>query len=259
MHCFEWNTHLSDFLDGTIEPGHAEPLQSHLADCHDCQERVHRHQVLVSALRNQTVYVSATDAGHSSKTKAWRRTWIRTREWWIARPWLIRNFAEGAALAVSLVLLFAWTPKIKVLYDQYLERKFHDSNPGVLAPESASENPLPSQTPETASTTTDELDVPALPDKVGEGEIWRINITTESLADLKQDVRSVLHGASGLEENAVPGGIQFSMVLPKENVLDVTKRLEGLSRGKKFSWFKSPYRKELAAGKTRVVVWITEL
>ncbi len=123
----------------------------------------------------------------------------------------------------------------------------------------------------TAGTGTDDSKIVA-----GDSEIWRFILKTDSPHEIRGKVVQILTalkvpantpGVGGIE---APGGIQFDLLLPKEIVAPIKKQLqsiappvpEGMSEtpvADTFTWYKNRSKSPIPQGKTRVVIWLSQI
>jgi hypothetical protein len=106
--------------------------------------------------------------------------------------------------------------------------------------------------------------------KVGASEIWRFSLRGENLREVRSRVVRLLASkspdAAGLE---APGGVQFNLLVPQDQVLTIMKGLRLLaeesaassqvSRENAFTWFRNASKTPIPAGQTRVIIWISQL
>ena len=122
-----------------------------------------------------------------------------------------------------------------------------------------------------AGSGTDDAKVVA-----GDSEIWRFILKTDSPHEIRAKVVQILSalkvpadtpGVGGIE---APGGIQFDLMLPKDVVAPIKKQLqsiappvpEGMSEtpvADTFTWYKNRSKSPIPAGKTRVVIWLSQI
>jgi hypothetical protein len=113
---------------------------------------------------------------------------------------------------------------------------------------------------------------------VQEGEIWRFYIRTESPRDVRPKIQQLLKSldlgeystnANGLE---APGGIQFDLLVPKANVTPIKQEVDKLAQAilqetgnlnlnlsQVFTWYRSKSKKPIPAGKTRIIIWLSQI
>ncbi len=116
--------------------------------------------------------------------------------------------------------------------------------------------------------------------KIGNAEIWRFNVKTDSPEDLREIVREFLGsmpetknipGSSGIK---APGGIQFSLMVPRTVVSKIKDKMSQLASShdsttdhstQKFTWYRNRYRGDRTnksvppEGQTRVVIWLSQM
>lgn len=117
------------------------------------------------------------------------------------------------------------------------------------------------------------------------GEIWRFGIKTPSPKELRPEILKVLQSVqaefSPLKKGGVeaPGGIQFDALIPKDKSLALKDQLQELARlhqseppegatpaaaevntsHAQFTWYKNRAKKPMPAGKTRVIIWLSQI
>lgn len=111
--------------------------------------------------------------------------------------------------------------------------------------------------------------------KVGKSQIWRFNLRSESPSRLRVKVIKTLidlgvpSDAKGLGGVEAPGGIQMDLLVDSSQVQAIKQTLEKLappedpvastySLRQSFAWFKNHSKKELPAGKSRVIIWLSQ-
>lgn len=114
------------------------------------------------------------------------------------------------------------------------------------------------------------------PVKVGNSEIWRFNMKTDSPHEIRPRIVQLLTDLNiptstpGLGGTEAPGGIQFDLMLPQSVVPALKKQLqrlapptpEGLAGspvGETFTWYKNRSRHPIPAGQTHVVIWLSQM
>ncbi len=111
--------------------------------------------------------------------------------------------------------------------------------------------------------------------RVGQSEIWRFNIRTDSPEDLREMVKEYLDSLgqdrtlAGSDGIKAPGGIQFNLLLPREYVSELKNKMHLFAKSyvgdpnstvsDTFTWYKIKSRKRIPSGKTRVVIWLSQI
>lgn len=150
-------------------------------------------------------------------------------------------------------------------------RDAHEESGQDFMDEAASDDSLYSES---------EIDLPVVDPKsavkVGSREIWRFNLKTDSPRELRMKVVQVLQhlkidpetpGLGGIE---APGGIQFDLIVPQSAVPGIKAELERIAPSapegttdaalsNSFTWYKNLSRRPIPAGKTRVVIWLSQI
>jgi hypothetical protein len=114
--------------------------------------------------------------------------------------------------------------------------------------------------------------------KVGASEIWRFNLKTDSPREVQPRVIQLLKslgvptttpGLAGIE---APGGIQFDLLVDPSVIGPLRNGLRKLTPGAatgaaetaptanaQFTWYKNKSKTRMAAGKTRIVIWLSQV
>lgn len=134
----------------------------------------------------------------------------------------------------------------------------------------------PDDEDELEDSSTSRASEEAQPIKVGSSEIWRFNLKTDSPHELRPQIVRVFTelripaqtpGIGGLE---APGGIQFDVLVPQSAVASLKRNLQKLSPppakdsenadiGETFTWYRNRSKRKLPDGKTRVVIWLSQM
>jgi anti-sigma factor RsiW len=117
---------------------------------------------------------------------------------------------------------------------------------------------------------------------VGSSEIWRFNLKLDSPYEMRPKIVKTLTdlglppstvGLGGIE---APGGIQFDLLVPQHSVTTLKKQLQKLAPinastantapprphflvQENFTWYKNKSKKPIPHGKTRVVIWLSQM
>lgn len=298
MNCFGWQNISSDFIDGTLIGVRKKEADAHLDGCERCAERYRRYRLIIDSIADQprstlpipirkaplSVALPKADASRFS-----RRRWERV-------PWYLRTTVEASAIVFVTLLGISSAPKIRALYEQKVERSLSELGNGfsdggessTAVARSVSNGPATGE----ASAHVDEFsgegenedeeneDTPEIDDeiRVGNADIWRFILKTDSPQELQPKVTAFLKSlraagepdtgeASGVR---APGGIQFDLLLPQDAIPQLKKSLSGVAQpvpegladspvGETFTWYKIRSKKKIPAGKTRVVIWISQM
>lgn len=112
--------------------------------------------------------------------------------------------------------------------------------------------------------------------RVGSAEIWRFILKTDSPHEFRSKIVEILSvlkvpadtlGLGGIE---APGGIQFDLILAQTIVPSLKKQLQAIAprtpeelsdspAGETFTWYKNKSKRQIPAGKTRVVIWLSQM
>ncbi len=112
--------------------------------------------------------------------------------------------------------------------------------------------------------------------RVGNSEIWRFSLKTDSPAELRPKIVEAITslrvaedtpGIGGIE---APGGIQFDLIVPKGVIPALRGKLQKLApkappelasspAGTTFTWYKNRSKRPIPSGKTRIVIWISQM
>jgi hypothetical protein len=114
--------------------------------------------------------------------------------------------------------------------------------------------------------------------QVGASEIWRFNLKTDSPREVQPRVIQLLKslgvpGATpGLAGIEAPGGIQFDLLVDPSVIGPLRNGLRKLTPGAamgaadaapsanaQFTWYKNKSKTRMAAGKTRIVIWLSQV
>lgn len=318
MNEFEWRNIASDHIDGTLPKEEAARADAHLAASDSSRRRFEHYREIIGAIQGLECHglpaalrraplsaqlpLEGSDgeapersAGSAAQpSRRWRRT-----------PWFVRTSVEGIGIALIILAVVAMVPRISRLYQKSFDRRLAPFEMAELT-----EDLEVQETTETANLLEEELtpEEPAGADQVadqppaeingtGEGgeededvvedihvgnyEIWRFNIRTESPRELKPKVIDALAeleipeetpGYHGIE---APGGIQFNMLVDKSYIPDLKRRIQDVAHlntapldtsdtskvlAGTFFWYKSKARwrsrRHIPRGKARVVIWL---
>jgi hypothetical protein len=303
VNCFEWNNRVSDYLDGTLIGPLKKEADDHAESCPDCGARHGRYRTILDSIAAQprsTLPVPIRKAPLSASIPRLELHSRRSR--WDRLPWFIRTSVEGLGVAGAILVVVALVPKIRAVYEQNMERRLdlliqHEANLEAEVSKEAAAVPLARSKATTANPADDEYagedeeDAPAAADdaavtgtdaegqpvRVGNAEIWRFNLKTDSpretrprivqtLADLK--ISADTPGFGGIE---APGGIQFDLLVSKAVVPGLKASLQKLGNQYKaaqaaeksitdtFTWYRNKSKKAIPAGKARVVIWLSQM
>jgi hypothetical protein len=300
MNCFEWQNRASDFLDSELDNSTQLAAQQHLDSCTNCSTRHQHYRLILSSIASQQrvpIPPSLRKAPFSAlipKTDPSVK-----RSYWERIPWYIRTVLEGASIVSVILVGISVGPKARQLYERSVERSLgeftesstgSDGGPAAGAPLARVKSPsntsgAPSERGDDFSGENED-DVASADDetledgdvRVGNSEIWRFNLRTDSPDDLRTEVvRSLTSGElhlpsdlAGIGGLKIPGGIQFDLLVSKSLVPSLKRQLQKIApksstltadspTGENFTWYKVKSRRKIPEGKTRVVIWLSQI
>ncbi|MGE0616423.1 MAG: anti-sigma factor [Bacteriovoracia bacterium] len=307
MNCGEWNRHFSDYLDGVLPEALQSETDAHLKTCQKCTSEMKQFRTLAEVLANKAPQSAhLTVAGPAvTAPKRWERAP------WFIRSGVEGMGVAVMVLAVVLALprlrgfyennlekrLSAFD-MADIVSDQSVPNQKKsaaapdggDPLSAAIPPDCTSNSvecmiPLAATETPAVADAAETLEEEAPPEEeptpepvnitVGNSEIWRFEIKTESPQEIKpwliQTLSEVAEATDPLTPNEVPGGIQFDVLIKKESVL----RLKGLLETKvkptpgtpvvagvlknSLTWFNKRAPQGVPTGKTRVVVWVSQI
>ncbi len=119
--------------------------------------------------------------------------------------------------------------------------------------------------------------------RAGRSEIWRFNIKTDSPREMRPKIVSLLlaqglsKDTAGLGGVEAPGGIQFDLLVNSSVIAnlrvqlrrvatstaagsaDATETMDATGSTPTFTWYKNKSRRAIPAGKSRIVVWLSQM
>ncbi|MGK5082831.1 zf-HC2 domain-containing protein [Bdellovibrionota bacterium FG-1] len=305
MNCFEWHNRASDYLDGTLIGVLKREADEHIDACHECRERHKHYRIILTSIENQPRVPLPIPIRKSPFTAALPNLQLArlSRSKWEQIPWYLRTAIEGTSIVLLILMGISAGPKVRAIYEHRIEHNLNEfadalgtNNPGgaetaalnlplsrgkVPANQEANRGKLPD---EFASEGNEEDDSEAEGSgvseegeiRVGNAEIWRFNLKTDSPRELRVKVVEILielkvkPNTSGMEGIEAPGGIQFDLIIPQSVVVPLKRHLqkmapptpEGLSGspvGETFTWYKNKSKSPIPSGQTRVVIWLSQL
>jgi hypothetical protein len=217
-----------------------------------------------------------------------------TRTWWESAPWFVRSAFEGLAIAFVVFLVVALIPKFQEVAEKAFQRKVENYTSEIIRGDSEvlGQSGIPplqragvgsdEETHKDEGFEASENDHPLVSHsetmQVGNSEIWRFNLKTDSPKALRLKVIDVFNelkisdktlGFNGIE---APGGIQFNMLVDRSLISELRSRLEILvivktekgsesasNPDKPFTWFKNKSAKKIPQGYSRVVIWLSQI
>lgn len=315
MNCFEWQNRVSDYLDGTLIGSAQREAEDHLESCRSCNERQKHYRLILSTLSSQPRSTLPVPIRKSPLGFNLPKLDLRNRKSkWEQVPWFVRTGAEGLGIATLILFVVALVPRIRTLYEQSIERRLDafslsdftfdtDGETGKAAnvplsrgkiitaaaevPADGNVDEFTGGENESASDDSDAdapVEAPVILNengktiRVGDSEIWRFNMKTDSPHEIRPKIVHTLSelrvsastpGFGGIE---APGGIQFDLMVPKSAVPGLKQHLEKLaqqnlqSRSQSnanltdfFTWYKNKSNRKIPGGKTRVVIWLSQM
>jgi hypothetical protein len=298
--CFEWQSRATDYLDGALLGPEKQEADRHVETCPTCKERNRRYRALLAQVAGQpkatlppqlrkapfSAIVPPTDVARGARSR-WERV-----------PWFIRTTIEGTSIVLLILLGISTGPKLRQFYERRIERSINEYGDAMTAGEQTSEIPLSRGKVQTASDQSpggdefngegggneEDSDEASSDDvvgdnlRVGNSEIWRFNLKTDSPHDMRPRIVQALRelrvpadtpGVGGIE---APGGIQFDLYLNKSVILELKRQLQKLapkpgqsspdnafSGTDTFTWYKNKSKRKIPEGKTRVVIWLSQM
>jgi hypothetical protein len=305
MNCFEWQNRSSDYLDGALLGATKKEADQHLETCAQCSERLKRYRTIVSSISKQTRSELPSPIRKSPLNFPTPRLDARSRRSrWERAPWFVRTGVEGLGIAFIILFIVAMVPRVRSVYERSIERRLDALSMGDLIGSTDGEKDVAASIPVAIAGKTvaqadpeeegdfegdeEEEDQPKKGKKqaetrVGNSEIWRYNIKTDSPDDVRPRIVQILidlgvkQDTPGIGGVLVPGGIQFDIVVSQGIVIPLRNQLQrlvstpakqgGLRNSSQsefaieefFTWYKNKERRgRLAPGKARVVIWLAQ-
>lgn len=303
MNCFEWISRSSDYLDGTLIGATKAEADAHLDTCTECNERHKQYRTLLSVLAQQprsSLPISMRKAPFASGLPRLDLGLNRSR--WQRIPWYIRTPIEAVGIVLFTLIGVSTGPKIRAFYEAKIEKSLsdfsqifsdsihpdsvsttvpsqpHPSEVAAHADDFSSESETDEETDSADNTpTSDQEEETETGDeiRVGNSDIWRFILRTDSPQELKPKITAILTSLEAAPDGkaegvSAPGGIQFDLTLPKASVPILKRQLfelapptpEGLAdspAGETFTWYKIKSKRQIPSGKARVVIWISQI
>ena len=296
MNCFEWQSRASDFLDGILMGPEKKEAEKHLEECEACNERHQHYRIILTSIagaprvslpipvRKAPLSALFTVKGLSKGRLLWKQT-----------PWYIRTTLEGTGIVFLILLTISAGPKLRQVYERQIEKSVTEydetfKDPALATgtnpepPLQAQGDPADSGEDDFANTadqeeneSADSGDEVASDDlHAGSSEVWRFNLKSSSPQEVRPKIVNILTelqipkntpGLSGIE---APGGIQFDIFVPQAAVPSLKHQLEKIAppapeglvnspMGETFAWYKNKSKRKLPNGKTRVVIWLSQM
>ncbi len=311
MNCFEWQSRSSDYLDGTLPNSLKQEADQHLDFCHSCNDRYKHYRIILSSIASQprsTLPIPVRKAPFTASIPKAERVRGLARTRWQRVPWYLRSSIEGVSVVFLIIVGIATGPRIRRVYERGLDRslnEFSESAPeGTTSGQSTVAAPLlrgnvnvqpvadagqaddysAGESGESAPDESDDSDAgteATAPGDihVGNSEIWRFNLKTDSPHEFRPKIVQVLAGLKGSASKSnqgniggieAPGGIQFDLLVNKSDVSVIKRSLEKMAPmapenlrdtpvGETFTWYKNRSKSKIPPGFTRVVIWISQM
>ena len=292
INCFQFKSHLSDFLSHSADPKILETLHAHLEQCKPCHTHHHHHQTILSLLENQptsTLPKSLREAPFSAALPRMTSMPFSVSRWQKI-PWYLRVLLECGLIVTGVITLVSSTPKLRELYENHIEKNLKTLEDPTIAFEDLSlQEKEVTQTPEnltqesmdSGSESTElngEDESTSSNSNLSGSQLWRFTLKTVSPDELRAEILKVLNkfsppiktaGALGVQ---VPGGIEFNFLLPTDQINDLKKQLHELTQNTTihqqsipsgagsdaFTWYRVHSKKKLPTGKAQVIIWISQ-
>lgn len=314
MTCFEWQNRASDYLDGAMIGSTKREADDHLEGCKDCNERHKHYRLIITSIASQPRSALPIPIRKAPFAVALPRLDIARlgRSRWDQLPWYVRTTLEGTSIVFLILLGISAGPKVRALYERNIERNLSEFTESLSQNDSSEATALnlplsrgkttsaPVTAPDAASghggdefasseggesesdddaaegSGVDAGDSGTGDIRVGNAEIWRFNLKTDSPHEIRPKVVQLLAelkippGTPGLGGIEAPGGIQFDLFLSQAVVGPLMKQLQklapptpegtsGSSLGETFTWYKNRSKAPVPAGQTHVVIWLSQI
>jgi hypothetical protein len=304
MNCFEWLTRSSDYLDGTLTGSKKEDADTHLDSCSGCSEHYQHYRLILTSISSQprsSLPIELRKAPFSATLPRLELSLNKSR--WEQVPWYLRTAFEATGIVLLVLAGVSLGPKIRSVYEQKFEKNLSDFSQ-IFTESSQPETPLsrpnssdsmnsiavqrPSdefggegedeelsnieeKSPNPGENPAESTDV-----KVGNSDIWRFILKTDSPQDVRPKITAMLKAflsnsdSQQIEGINAPGGIQFDLLVPQGAVSKLKQQLfelappppDGLAdtpAGETFTWYKIKSKRKIESGKARVVIWISQI
>lgn len=299
MNCFEWQNRSSDYLDGSLIGSRKQEADEHLDSCPACMTRLQHYRTILHAIASQPRGSLPIAIRKSPMTSALPRLDAArlTGSRWERIPWYLRTTIEATSIVLVILAGISAGPKLRAIYEKGIETSFNEFSQslGDLERDSGSAPAVPlsrgKPVTEGSSPASDEFSSEgddeeessagrsAAQDsevRVGNSETWRFILKTDSPHEFRPKIVATLTslkvpsdtpGLGGIE---APGGIQFDLVLAQSVVPGLKKQLQSMApkppeeladspAGETFTWYKNKSKRSVPEGKTRVVIWLSQM
>lgn len=218
------------------------------------------------------------------KTKSSDKKTLKQK--WVHLPWWGQNIIEAFAIGMVIFGVLTLVPQARKIYEKKIQQRLEDMSITQIGTQAQIEAPpevIPAteeDAPASETSATTENDVRATKTieeiKVGQSEVWRVSIRTDSSSRLKSDIYNLLiknkipQNTPNLRGKEAPGGVLFDLLIDQDKLPQILKDLKTLSEttalkgvntpvDDPFTWYKNKSRKQLEDQKTRIIIWISEL
>ena len=299
MNCFNWQKDASDYLDGILAPPEREAADKHLAECKTCSEKHQRYRLLITSIASQPRASLPLEMKKSPFSSVLPRFGQHQpgKSRFDFVPWYIRTTVEGTAIIAVILLTVTAGPRMRSLYEHSIEKSLSDFSDSNGLPADAVENaPLArgnvidaapiaggadtyAGEDDNAASESDAGEVVVDPTsniRVGTAEIWRFNLKSDSPRAMRTQVAKILAAAGisaatpGLGGIEAPGGIQFDILVPQAAIPVFKRELQKIApaaplgvgdnpMAETFTWYKNKSKAPMPSGKSRVVIWLSQI
>ncbi|MGZ3696594.1 MAG: anti-sigma factor family protein [Bdellovibrionota bacterium] len=292
MDCFQWQSHASEFIDGSLGEPLGRLAEAHLDGCKECKEHHQHYRLILTSIAGQARKPLPAPLRAAPLSAILPRPEL-ARSRWERIPWYLRTTLEGMSIVLVILIGISAGPRVRRLYERSIEKSLSEFSETFSVSDSSKTDASLPLVPvgATAGAAGDEFsgeseeDVSAEEDdsvetdgdiRVGSSEIWRFNLRTDSPDELIADVSQVfkdLHvaaDAGALGGLKIPGGIQFDLLVNKNIVPGLKRSLQKIApksseisamspTGETFTWYRIKSRRKIPPGKTRVVIWLSQI
>ncbi|MBN21657.1 MAG: hypothetical protein CL678_10260 [Bdellovibrionaceae bacterium] len=293
INCFNVRNQTSDYLDGTLPEFRVDDIKQHIRFCEECKnflDRCDKISKAINAIEVKKIPIPMhKDLFQIQLPLSGSETQAKEPSRWQRTPWFLKSGIEASGIALTILIIVAAVPRIKSNYlttesnptAQYREYQNEvDLSPelptGIDKEGSGDEDfdPIPVTDYEEKEKLLESIDSEEI--KVGNGEVWRFHIKTDSPQEIRPHIKKALisfhlpKNDPGIEGFVVPGGIQFNLLVNKSIIPEVKKEVQKIaiehsdspsnsSIRNTFTWYKNKSRKRISPGKARLVVWLSQI
>lgn len=288
MSCFQWQSRVSDYLDGALDSSLKSEAERHAHDCKTCGERLQHYQAILKKLSEQPrLSLPPALKKNLKKTSVPKLEllWLNFGRW-DKLPWYLRTCVEGLGIVVLVLIGISSAPRIRTLYEKSIEHSLSDYKDNMNLHAQTGEGeaipPLEVAAHSTQDGHASEDDIAGEADSApvetghsGRSQLWRFSLKTVSPDELRPLVVKALTElkipptAPGLGGIQVPGGIEFDLIVPETIVSELKEVLHKLvakpgevrtdsEKSENFSWYRVHSKQKLPDGKSKVVIWLSQ-